>query len=711
METTVTVYERVGQGGVPWPISFVLPLPRGAETGTRPPLCLYDDAGEAVPIQMRVMSRWWHDVDQSIRLLEITFVCPGLPAKGSRTYTLRRGNPRTPAAPVGVVNLDDFSVALNGEPCEFKGWSRVIGDENGPIRARDSFTQSAGERPGLIALATRWAGIAWTQLDLMLTNNRFDRRAGKKFRVQTWTLRGTRPIVYQNRYSNVRAAADGKGGVDLLWDYDLHDMAAFRRRVMIADDGVPSDADRLTFLEPPVAVVDAETYRRAGQGAWPFTTFPAARDAKPVLQPAEPKDFTRGHQFFRLQDDKTRWYHSHQTGGWPYPTDRFVATGSPAWAEVDFDLAVGETTLLPQAVYGYDDGDHGKSVGLDEAPYGGGSWRSFYEKKDPASLSARDSQHGWHYHVHGAWQWSADPILEEWLKGVGQMRIAELSNRTPYPSDSARALGHSLALGVQSYEVDGAPDVLAACRARLRSLSNGWYKNANRSFGLGFGGFKDGYLCRAVLALMENLGPDDPDYWLGLQWIARTVDWNRCYGNFPYQISTSAVVNATQPSKIESLTLVDVVSWYAFEFSDRAAWVHLKKYLGAGLGKRPTGKWDNWVGQFEGRHWLAVQEDTEKKWNALGNPLLTVDDSGAEVEVRANLPAGTTRYCLLYARRPIPQSLDPATGVQNWWAAPRLRAGTGSGEIRATLEKRTDGQPWNFAVWAWGPDGRGFDSA
>ncbi|MBM3347439.1 MAG: hypothetical protein FJY55_13225, partial [Betaproteobacteria bacterium] len=117
------------------------PLPRGEYQSDRPAIGLWDHNGDPVPIQTQVISRFWADADQSIRLLKFTFICDGLPANGERWYKLRRGNPRWASL---RADFQDTPMSLND--------TAMIETRSTIVLNQRLYDRPADDRPGFRAV-------------------------------------------------------------------------------------------------------------------------------------------------------------------------------------------------------------------------------------------------------------------------------------------------------------------------------------------------------------------------------------------------------------------------------------------------------------------------------------------------------------------------------------------------------------------------------
>jgi hypothetical protein len=110
LDVPLTVEETAGTARVAEPVTFGVPLPKGAVKDLAR-LRLYGPEGKPVPAAFRVVSRWWDDAAtqvQSIRWIHADFFAD-VPARGRSVYRLRLADETAPApaAPVRVTTHAD----------------------------------------------------------------------------------------------------------------------------------------------------------------------------------------------------------------------------------------------------------------------------------------------------------------------------------------------------------------------------------------------------------------------------------------------------------------------------------------------------------------------------------------------------------------------------------------------------------------------------
>ena len=697
---SITIYNRssVRDAATIFPVTFTLGFTEGELTtqGT-PPLCMYDIAGGRVPTQVEVLARYGQD--DSVRLVQLVALVPMAAAR--MNFVVGQGNHQDvyvsnlPASILLTVNVAGKVVTYN-MPKHFWGLEELF-----------SADPSVRSEQISVAMTARNFGDVY-ELDVLAYSN----NAAPKKLALTLYHEGMSCYVRWDKFGY--PVSYGAESTDLCSNITLYDLNGHWRKLYLVNNSAVNAASLAKLANnPPVAVMESVHYLDKTLGSWPFRTFPTSRALTPSMSaPVKADEVGRK---FRLPG-YDRLVRSCVTGGWPYPSDEFVATGSPGELDKQLQWAMGETTVLPQSIFFYRN-DEWSTLKLDEAPYCGGSWRAFGVKRHSDSFAARDGQHGWHYHVFGAWEATGDPVLGEWLTAAAHMRIPELLQKTRYPSDSERAIAHALSIAIHGYIVSGDPVILDAIRERVLSLFT--EDNWSVSYGTWYGSFKTGMLMRALIGAMEVLGPDDMGYWRALQWIAAQEAWNRRYGNFPYEKSTADVWLSplgTSKSSITSLTWVDPVAWYAFEWGSPKAWSHLQKYMNKGLGDKPTGNFDTWTGQYENRYYQDVKRDKPVP-SRMGTPsvkVLTTTEETSSVHASIELPTETLRYIVVHSTLPIVEELavDPKAkqdpNVRCWWAAALLQGGAipESRLVDISLPRRTDGKPRYVAVLAWNGAGQ-----
>ncbi|MBK8479421.1 MAG: hypothetical protein IPL39_25000 [Opitutaceae bacterium] len=122
LNVPITIKECAGTGITDYPVSVVIPLPRGAYQ-TADALRLYNAAGVAVPCQFAVLNRWWA-TDNSIRHVTAQFqVSPaaftGAAGSGTQTFHLRTSGDVIPPSRAVTVTESPSLVTVNTGPLRF----------------------------------------------------------------------------------------------------------------------------------------------------------------------------------------------------------------------------------------------------------------------------------------------------------------------------------------------------------------------------------------------------------------------------------------------------------------------------------------------------------------------------------------------------------------------------------------------------------------
>src|SRR5689334_4321004 len=115
LDVPITVEETAGAARVAEPVTFGVPLPKGAVRDLAR-LRLFTPEGKPAPAAFRVVSRWWEDAAaqvQSIRWVHVDFFAD-VPAAGRSVYRLRTSEEAqpAPASPVKLTAEPD-SIQIN----------------------------------------------------------------------------------------------------------------------------------------------------------------------------------------------------------------------------------------------------------------------------------------------------------------------------------------------------------------------------------------------------------------------------------------------------------------------------------------------------------------------------------------------------------------------------------------------------------------------
>lgn len=150
LSVRLTVKENAGVGAAGYPVSAVVPLPRG----------LFSDPGTLriaeTPSQVEVLERW--PGDRSLRHVMVHFQ-PTVKAGGKSLYHLAQGPPTTPASPVAVHEGEDHIIITTG-PLKFTV-SKVAfnlidqlwldSNSDGVYQDEEQVIQSHGKNGGVLA--------------------------------------------------------------------------------------------------------------------------------------------------------------------------------------------------------------------------------------------------------------------------------------------------------------------------------------------------------------------------------------------------------------------------------------------------------------------------------------------------------------------------------------------------------------------------------
>lgn len=351
--------------------------------------------------------------------------------------------------------------------------------------------------------------------------------------------------------------------------------------------------------------------------------------------------------------DEPRRIGTSMAGGWPYSVNRFLLTGDPADYHYGVDFAMAELNIRPQWLAGYRFSRDFNRIRPSENPYlpdanrpdlvrnwrrfvangrpkldaGGGPDSTAYLSGTGPNAYAREDQHGWSYQVDEAYQYSGNPWMRDWLEFLGEFRKTRLNQLDPFPDMAARALGHSLAQAVASYKATGDDSL----RISIRNFIHRHFQfveepsppanpfrgditflhrdSGGRAYYLGGSGptgleapFQLGYLSRAIINYLEELGEPDP-YALAI--VAGFAHWNLNYAHFGYY---QQALTVNRDSDGSAMTLVDPVLWVHSKTGDATLRDHAFKFVDEGWGTprefaslRPYIDLRRWTGDFNGR--------------------------------------------------------------------------------------------------------------
>jgi hypothetical protein len=380
------------------------------------------------------------------------------------------------------------------------------------------------------------------------------------------------------------------------------------------------------------------------------------------------------------------------SGGWPYASGAFVASGrSSDYFELEL-WGIGEMNVRPQWLPGYTYVRDQATLRLTENPYAGGTWRVFdghgisvyaadllpgTENVNP-DYGARDDQHGWFYHVMDAYFVTGNPWIKDWYDFVVEFRKVRLGQGDPFPDTSSRGTGHSLAHSTQAARVNGDEDFPTRFRNYLRNVL---VPNQHPQYGQQYttieqrgGSFETGYLMRTIIGYMEEVRDlDVQGYAEAFNYLSGLMEWNLNYGHFAYEHNAETTNGGIGTSSGTGLTLVDPQSWYFWNTGKREYWDQVVDYVNGGIdgGEAPYGEgFQAWQGSFEGRMYHYVLERVTEE----SNPLIPVVDLAAtksvnKVTAKWKTPLGSTRFHIVWSKsEPIAMQHSASSSVRNWWA-------------------------------------------
>ena len=482
--------------------------------------------------------------------------------------------------------------------------------------------------------------------------------------------------------------------------YWLEDMqATFKEVVLQFHSSAPSTNDLRRFAAhldtPPVPVVPLDWYRTTRATLDLDGLVPPGTPADPDtsrLPGFHPNDWTTdlnyrfGWDNFYV-DEPVRKYGTATTGGWPdSPASRFFAIGNPAYFHDAERKALAELNMRPHWLPGYNHARDFDRMRLTTAPYAGQSWRRFDGHGSPwivadylpgTALDAcpRDDQHGWYQQMTDWYHATANPWARDWYEFIDQFRHTSLLRTHPYEELAGRARGHSLAHALAAFRSTGNPDILDHFATEVRALradqfQHGGRPDANVNWGASW---QAGYVVRAVLDYLNEIHGSRPREWAeAFAFVAGMVDWNKNHANFSYYLD--AFTEIDKPSSITGLIMVDVQSWYALAVGDSNAMRQTYLYMTNGIfgGERPTGKFDEWIGQYESRQWLALTNAVAGGRSFASPPAVTTFSATAQtgqVTFTWRGMANARRYHLFWSDKEISLSHTLNTNLLNWWAA------------------------------------------
>lgn len=487
--------------------------------------------------------------------------------------------------------------------------------------------------------------------------------------------------------------------------YWLEDMQATYKEILLhfhSSALSTNEARRLAAQldTPPVPVIPLDWYRTTRatfdlEGYVP-PGMPADSDATRLPVFNEAYDWRTDH-FYRFGwdnyylDETIRKYGTATTGGWPDSSgSRFMAIGNPAYYHDADRRALAELNVRPHWIPGYDHNRDFDRMRLTTAPYAGPSWRRFdghgypwlaAPYMDGTALDAcpRDDEHGWYQHMREWYHFTANPWARDWYEFIDQFRYTSLLRTHPYEDLAGRARGHSLAHALAALRATGNTNLLRHFATEVRALRADQFQHGGRHdadkapYGPSGASWQAGYVCRAVLDYMNEIeGHHDREWAEAFNFIAGIMDWNIHHANFSYYLN--AAIETNVPSSATGLIMVDMQSWYALATGDSNAMKQTLLYVTNGIygGEIPTGKFDEWIGQYESRQWVALTQAVATGRSFAPPPPVTVFSATAETgRITFNwqgMPGGR-RYHLCWSTRDISLAHTLNTNYINWWAA------------------------------------------
>jgi hypothetical protein len=494
--------------------------------------------------------------------------------------------------------------------------------------------------------------------------------------------------------------------------YWLEDMQHVVKEVLMYFHGPQVSDETLiamarTFQFYPTAQVPTDWYRQTRATLDLGGVIPPAASIPDVAEERQPFYHTEG---FDIED----WYNetgpfygagwgnfydpepgyraaSCMHGGWPYSAARVIATRSPAdYFEAEAH-GQSELNLRPEWMAQYRHDEDWGLLQLTENPYCGGRWRIF-EGHGISKLAAqtlpntgseepvyfaRDDQHGWFYHAMEAYFLTGDPWIRDWYQFIAEFRRVRLERLDPWPDTASRATAHSLHQVLQAYRVTGDSGLLARFREHLLTYlkpdQDPNYGDQLTAVEESGGGFQTGYLMRTMVTYLEEVRAlgDRQAYAEGFNYLSGLMEWNYQYGNFPYYFDARG--GGKGISSGTGLTLVDPQAWYYWNTGKKKYLDQLNLYLSQGIngGETPYGRFDDWLGQFEGRYWLYVKNTARK--DATPPPpirnLRAFMSSPTVLTLRWTAPHDAQRYHVVWSDKPIVEQPSTSKAVRNWWAA------------------------------------------
>jgi hypothetical protein len=286
LSINLTVTERAGVARIAEPVSNGVPFPQGAlQDEGLAGLALFDEKGQPVPAQFKVLERWWRQ-DKSVRWLLVSFAADA-PADGKAVYTLKTGQkPAEIANPLvaDVVKSDDPAAVDRFYEGHLELLPRGPGADKvtittGPLRFTvkrkgfnlfdEAWIDESGK--GEFSDANRLVsphdrGLVWFSNFKGLEKNKY--YSAGRFEAGTLEVLEAGPVRAVLKLTGKFAAADAEGGPQEKLEYEVFIHAwrgssivkvtcVHRLREGALDEGLPIDG---MYAELPLALGTEKSY-------------------------------------------------------------------------------------------------------------------------------------------------------------------------------------------------------------------------------------------------------------------------------------------------------------------------------------------------------------------------------------------------------------------------------------------------------------------
>jgi hypothetical protein len=414
---------------------------------------------------------------------------------------------------------------------------------------------------------------------------------------------------------------------DIYW---LDDMKQSYKEVLLDFSGNNEyrDVQELakTFQYPPVTVIPQEYYAQTKAtidlgGYFPLSTElidTAIRTPSYENNDYESTAFN-GYRFglgnFGIDTDRKRA--TANTGGWPYSANNFLITGNPADFYNSLDFAKAEINIRPQWLSGYIHERDYKLLTPSTNPYAGNTWRRFlghgvstltrdYIEGTARIANPRDDQHAWFYHVKQVYLVSGNKWLKDWFENMAEFKMIYLEEKDPWPDRMLRAVGHSLSLALDAYQVSGNKKLAVKLKSYPKVIHSKYISEPHSIQKGNIASFQVGFLTRAMANIYDEFPTDN----YLLEMIGNYIEWNQKVANFSYYIDSSNTEPATKASGT-GLTLVDPAIWYSIRTNNPKYADHAMSFVQHGIGgQKPYGQWSHWQGQYESATYHYYKQDS-----------------------------------------------------------------------------------------------------